>query len=448
MSVATDRGLTRALARSAAALAFEELPQDVVEIARQATLDWFGVTIGGCDQDAPRMLLETLPQGDPAHEGNVTVVGRALRLPALQAALVNGTASHALDFDDVNLSLPGHASVAVMAGALALAEQRRSSGQELITAFVAGYETACRVAVAVGPQPYLLGFHATGTIGTFGAAAACARLLGLDGERTAVAFGLAASQAAGLKCNFGTMSKPLHAGKACENGLLSALLAARGFTASAEALEAEQGFAAVSGGACDVGAALAGPVERWHLRENVFKHHAACFFTHSTIEGIRELRAGGLLATQAERVILHVSEVELGACAIAEPASELEVKFSIAHLAAMALLDRDTAVIADADVADPEVLALRARVSLLADGPAGEPTCVEVELRDGSALRAAVEVSRPQRDLAAQRERLSRKFLRLAEPVLGPVNAAALRDQVGNLDAAPDVRVLMSLASP
>jgi 2-methylcitrate dehydratase PrpD len=448
MSVATERGLTLALARGSSALAFEDMPHDVVEIARQALLDWFGVTIGGCGEEAPSMLLDTLPPGDSREQRNVTVVGRAVRLPALHAALVNGTASHALDFDDVNLTLPGHASVAVIAAALALAEQRRSSGRELITAFVAGYETACRVALAIGARPYLRGFHATGTVGTFAAAAACARLLGLDSERTAMAFGLAASQAAGLKCNFGTMAKPLHAGKACENGLLSALLADRGFTANSAAIEAAQGFAALAGGSCDMAAALAEPPDGWHLRENVFKYHAACFFTHSTIEGIRELRSGRLTtAAQVQRVTLHVSEVELGACAIAAPVSELEVKFSIAHLAAMALLDRDTTVITDADAADDEVLALRAKVGLVADGPAGEPTRVEVVLRDGSILCAAVAVGRPQRDLAAQQERLSRKFLRLAEPVLGPVRAAALREQLPGVDAAPDLRHLMALAA-
>jgi 2-methylcitrate dehydratase PrpD len=448
----SDSGLTFALAGRSSALAFGELPDDVVEIARHALLDWFGVTLGGSREAGPATLLASLASSRPADAlQGASVVGHAVRLAPLHAALVNGTASHALDFDDVNMTLPGHASVAVIGAALALAEQRDMGGEELITAFVAGYETACRIALAIGPQPYLRGFHSTGTLGTFGAAAACARLLGLDAERTSVAFGVAASQAAGLKCNFGTMTKSLHAGKACENGLLAALLAADGFTASGEAIEADQGFAALVGGTCDATAALAEPPAGWHIRDNLFKYHATCFFTHSTIDGIRELGANGrgrVTPEQVRRVRVHVGEVELGACAIPEPQTALEVKFSLVHLAAMALLDRGTAVITDENASDPDVIDLRERVELLDDGLAGEPTRVEIDLRDGSTVGAAVDVTKPQSDLEAQHARLARKYTSLAEPVLGTARAGELLERVRTLDAGAGVRGLMSLATP
>jgi 2-methylcitrate dehydratase PrpD len=448
MNVVAAPGLTLALGEKSSALAFEELPEDVLEIARQALLDWFGVTLSGSREDGPMMLIETLPPGDPSDYRTVSVVGHPVRLAAPHAALVNGTASHRLDFDDVNMHFLGHASVAVLGAALALAEQQDASGQDLITAFIAGYETACRIAVAIGPQPYLRGLHSTGTVGAFGAAAACARLLDLDAGQTAVAFGIAASQAAGLKCNLGTMTKSLHAGKACENGLLAALLAARGFTASTASIEADQGFAALAGGTCDMGAALADPPSGWFLRDNLFKYHAACFFTHSMIEGIRDLRsAGGVVAEQVEHVTVHVGEVELGACAIPEPATGLEVKFSLVHLAAMALLDRDTTVITDGDAVDPQVIALRSKVILADDGPTGQPTRVEVELRDGSVVHRAHDVGTPEKDLSAQHERLTRKFLSLAQPVIGSAAAAELLSQVRTLDSGISVRRLMSLVA-
>jgi 2-methylcitrate dehydratase PrpD len=446
MNVATATGLTARLASRAASVRFEELPTDVVELARQAMIDWFGVTLGGCREDGPLMLLEALTAGDPRESGTASVVGHGVRLATRDAALMNGTASHRLDFDDVNLRLPGHASVAVLGAALALGEQRDASGAELIVAFVAGYETACRVALAVGEQPYELGFHATGTIGTFGAAAACARLLELDQAATAVALGIAASEAAGLKCNLGTMTKSLHAGKACENGLLAAELAARGFTAKDCAIEAEQGFAAVSGGGCDAAAALADPPEGWFLRENLFKHHAACFFTHSAIDGVRELRAThDLTPEQLEGMKLHVSEVELGACAIAAPATGLEVKFSISHLAAMALLGRDTNVIEDADAADEEVVALRRRVVLVEDGTAGRPTRVEIELSDGSTLVACCDVNAPEKDLGVQLVRLERKFRSLSAPAIGEARAGQLLELLGSVEER-DVRAVMAAA--
>src|SRR5262249_14371887 len=153
-----------------------------------------------------------------------------------------GAAAHALDYDDVNVAIPGHPSVAILPGLLALAERQRASGRDVSTAFVAGYETACRIGIALLPGHYHLGFHATGTIGSLGAAAACARLLGLSAMARAAALGIAATQAAGLKAQFGTMCKPFHAGKAAQNGLLAARLAARGFTSRDDILECAQGF--------------------------------------------------------------------------------------------------------------------------------------------------------------------------------------------------------------
>jgi len=449
--IETERSaaLTGALAGKAATLDHAQIPADAVEVARHCLIDWFGVTLGGCREPAPSMLLDALGAGAPAPpaDGGCTVVGRGLRLAPMDAALLNGTASHVLDFDDVNMSFLGHASVAVLGAALALAERLDADGSELITAFVAGYETACRLAVAIGSEPYVRGWHSTGTVGTFGAAAACARLLGLDPERTAVALALAASEAAGVKANLGTMAKSLHAGRACANGQLAAQLAARGFTANPDAIEAAQGFAALSGGTCDADAALAEPPSGWYVRDNLFKYHAACYFTHSTLEGVRSLRRDGRVdAAALDELTLHVSELELGACAIPEPTTGLEVKFSIAHLAAMAMLDRPTAAIADADAHDDEVIAVRERVTLSPGAVAGQPTAIEARLTDGSTARAAVDVNTPQRDLPAQRDRLSQKFALLAAPVLGAGRAAGLLDALAGLDAGVRIRDVLALA--
>jgi 2-methylcitrate dehydratase PrpD len=432
--------LTRELVKRSSALAFDDLPGEVVEVARQALLDWFGVTLGGSQEPGPRILLQSLTSGAGDGDGDgVTVVGHERLLAPPAAALVNGTASHVLDFDDVNARFLGHASVAVAGAALALAEQLDASGAELIAAFVAGYETACRIAVALGPEPYARGFHYTGTVGTFGAAAACARLLALEEPATAVAFGIAASQAAGLKSNFGTMTKSLHAGKACESGLLAALLAANGFTASPNAIE---GFAGSAGGNCDAAAALADPPAGWYLLDNLFKYHATCYWTHSAIEGVLSLE---LDVRNVQSVELHVSDLELGTCVIPAPATGLEVKFSIAHLAAMALLGRDLTVIGDRDAFDDGVIELRERIQLHTDGVAGQPTHVVMQLRDGSEVEAAVDVNSASRDLAGQAERLDRKFSRLAEPVVGRGAADDLRALLGSLDGGVGVRELMAL---
>jgi len=439
-------GLTETLARLASEMSYESLAPDVIELARHALLDWFAVTLGAGEQEPTRILLATLPPSSADDASAVTIVGHRARYAPLQAALINGTASHALDFDDVNAVFLGHVSVAVLGAALALAEQRDATAGELLCAFAAGYDTACRIAAAIGPEPYMRGFHQTGTVGTFAAAAACARLLALDTAATATAFGIAVSEASGACANFGTMTKPLHAGKACENGLLAALLAAHGFSANRGAIEADKGFAAISGGSCDVAAATRAAEPGAGLRDNLFKYHAACFWTHSTLEGIAGLRAHqGLTAERVQRADIHVGELELGMCSIAAPAGALEVKFSIAHLAAMALLGRSTAVVSDADAQDAELVAMRSRVQLVADGDPSQPTLVEVTTADG-VLSARHDVAVAERDLAVQAARLSGKFRSLAGPVLGD-RAELLLSRTLGLQPQDRVRELMALAA-
>ena len=438
-------GLTAEIAARTAGLGFEDIPSDVIELVRHCVLDWFGVTVAGSREPAAQIVLaEAVSEA----RGESTVVGRPERLPASMAALVNGTASHALDYDDVNTAMTGHPTVAILAALLALAETRHDPGRDVACAFVAGYEAQCRVAQAVGDAPYQRGFHATGTIGTFGAAAACARLLGLDADRTAVALGIAATQAAGMKSMFGTMSKPLHAGKSCANGLLAARLAARGFTANPAAIEAEQGFAEVSGGRLNADRALA---DGWFLRGNLFKYHAACFATHSTIEGVRRLRGqAGFGAADVDRVVVHANAAQLRMCAIPEPETGLEAKFSLRHLVAMALSDVDTAnteSFTDACARDAALVTLRQRVEVEADGPDRAGTPVDVVLRDGATLRIAHDVSVPAADLDGQRIALRAKFDALCAPVLGAAPARKLAELTAELDRLDDVGVLMNASA-
>jgi 2-methylcitrate dehydratase PrpD len=418
-------GLTAQLAERSAELSFDQLPDDVVAMARLCMLDWLGVTIVGSREPAPRTLLRTLAPN--AVTGGASVIGHGLRVSPLRAALVNGTSSHVLDYDDVNATLIGHPSVAILAAVLALAESLHSGGPEFLCAFVAGYETACRVAAAVGPLSYLRGFHHTGTIGTLGAAAACAKLLSLDAERTTMALALAATQAAGLGCMVGTMSKSFHAGKACENGLLAALLAQNGFTANESAIEGAKGLAATASGNCDAAAALAEPPSGWHILSNLFKFDASCYMTHSTLAGIRELRGQHDLNTdEIAQIRLHLGELEFATCALPTPTTGLEVKFSVAHLAAMAALDRSTVVIQDAAASDPAVIALRDKVTVTDDGTSGAPTLVEVLLNDGTRRSVTCDVTTPEHDLTRLQSRVEDKFRAVTAAHIGADRTEAL----------------------
>ena len=446
----TQAGLTGTLAAQACAVTYEALPEAVRELARQCVLDYYGVALAGADDPLVAILLDEMREAGGAEQASV--VGHKARLPVLAAALVNGAIGHALDYDDVNLAMPGHPSVAILPGLLALAEERRSSGREVIAAFVAGYETACRIGMALRPGHYGRGFHATGTVGAFGAAAACAHLLGLDAAATAQALGIAGTQAAGLKSQFGTMCKPFHAGRAAQNGLLAARLAARGFSSRPDFVECEQGFAATHSANFAPEAALAEPPGGWYILANLFKYHAACYMTHAPIECGRALREeNDLRPDEIAALTLSVNRGSSRICNIPAPGDGLEAKFSLRQTVAMALAGVDTAGLASYSVAtatDPALVALRERLDLdFRDDLPDAGAELSVTLRDGRTLRASHDAGIASADIADQGSRLTAKFDALAEPVLGPARAAELRRAIASLDGLPDSGEVARLAS-
>ena len=226
---------TRDLAAWIASVKSSEMGDRPRRWAKHAILDWFGVTLAGATDPLVGILAEDAL--DSGEAGASRLVGRSEKVSPSFAAMINGAASHALDYDDVNKRLHGHPTVPVVPAVLALAEQKGLSGKDVVEAFIVGYEIECLIGEMMGMSHYDHGWHATATVGTFGAAAGCARMLGLDSEKSAMALGIAATQAAGLKSMFGTMCKPLHAGKAAMNGLMAARWAARGFTSRADALD-------------------------------------------------------------------------------------------------------------------------------------------------------------------------------------------------------------------
>jgi 2-methylcitrate dehydratase PrpD len=446
----SGENFTRALARKFAALEYEALPPQAHELARQCILDYFGVAVAGAGDELVRVLLDELAEAGGASQASV--IGHRSRLPALSAALLNGAAGHALDYDDVNMAMPGHPSVAILPGLLALAEMRRSSGREVITAFVAGYETACRIGAALQPGHYNLGFHSTGTVGAFGAAAACARLLGLDAEVTAMALGIAGTQAAGLKSQFGTMCKPFHAGKAAQNGLLAARLAARGFSSRADIIECVQGFALTHGPDFAPEAALTTPEAGLHLFANLFKYHAACYLTHAPIECARRLREQHRLTPEAVAgITLRLDASCERVCNIPAPVDGLQSKFSLRQTVAMALAGVDTASLgaySAENACDPALTGLRERIEIAWQESWPQTLAeLEIELTDGNRLTARHDAGVPAADIADQGRRLAAKFDALVEPVLSAPRTRELRETIAGLDRLTNVAELAELAA-
>jgi 2-methylcitrate dehydratase PrpD len=442
--------LTRTLAARAAALEFDALPPAAVALTRQCVLDYLGVALAGAGDPLVAILLDELREAGGAPQASL--VGHAGRLPALSAALANGAAGHALDYDDVNLVMPGHPSVAILPGLLALAEVGQSSGRNVVVAFVAGYETACRLGAALRPGHYDRGFHATATIGSLGAAAACARLLGLDAETTAAALGIAATQAAGLKSQFGTMCKPLHAGKAAQNGLLAARLARRGFTGRPDLVECEQGFAVTHGADFTPEAALAEPAGGFHLFANLFKYHAACYLTHAPIECARRLREEHRLDPDRIAAITLRLDRSCGkVCNIPAPTDGLESKFSLRHTVAMALAGIDTASLgaySAENAQNPALAGLRERTAIdFQDGWPQSLAELEIVLTDGGRVAARHDSGIPADDIARQGVRLGDKFDALVEPVLGAPRARELRQAIDGLDSLAEIGCLTRLAA-
>ncbi len=448
MNAAAERQITRALVEAVRTLRYDDLPDDVREVARHCVLDFFGVALAGAREPLADFLVDVVAK--PENASAASLIGRCERATAATAALVNGAAGHALAFDDAHMGMSGHPTVPVLPAVLALAEQTHANGKALLTAFVAGVELECRLGLLLGPRHYEVGFHSTGTLGTFGAAAAAAHLLGLDEPAWLHAMGLAGTQAAGLKSTFGSMGKPLHAGRAASTGLVSALLAERGFTAAPNVVEVSQGFAATHAGAPGDGGSLDRVAGRFLIRDTLFKYHAACYLTHAPIEAARTIRARDRVSGErVESVEVTVAPTLLGVCNIQEPATGLEGKFSLRATTALALLGRDTAELAtysDATMRDPALVRLRDRIRIVTD-PALPTTRARVDVAAaGGRFAAEVDTGTPSADLSAQRARLREKFDALATPILGASRSAELAEAALHVDELPDAARILDLS--
>ncbi|MBL4719565.1 MAG: MmgE/PrpD family protein [Alphaproteobacteria bacterium] len=438
-----DSDLTLRLAEYAMGLSLDDLPAETVEAARHCLMDWLGVTLAGSKEPLAKIMRDEAVEegGNP----QATILGGGGQTSALQAALVNGATGHALDYDDVNLTMIGHPTAAVAPAILALAEKNALSGKELLTALIAGIEIECRVGAMMNESHYNAGWHATGTVGTFGAAAGAAHLLGMDAEACARALGIAGTQAAGLKAMFGTMCKPFHAGKAAANGLYAAQLASRGFESRTDVLECEQGFADTQTTEYDPAAALAEMGTVFHTRNVLFKYHAACYGTHAAIEAASNLkRAHNIDPANVAEVEIGVRDTLLKMCNIQEPVTGLEGKFSLRFTTAMALLGENTGLIANYNVAkvqDAEIVELRDRIKVVNNQDMGKAgAAMKISMKDGSVHQISIDVETPEPDLKRQWSRLSDKFRDMAGPVIGGAKADRVVDMVAGLEIIGNVR--------
>lgn len=357
------------LASFVAELRYEALPERAVRLAERCFIDTVGVTLAGTREGAGATAVAvTVTEG----EGETTLLGHGETAPLSDALFANGTAGHGLDFDDVSWGMDGHPSVTLVAPAFAIGERVEATGKDLVTAFVAGFEVECYLASAISPGHYERGWHATATFGVFGAAATAASLLDTSPIETRHALNIAASLPAGLKRNFGSMTKPLHVGQAVRSGVTAAILAADGFTADSHAIGGERGFWELYAGKAGVGDPTPLPPDRWAIIDDGvhIKKYPCCYFTHTSIANAVEVATvHDLSPDDIERVHVRASQGALDALAHDNPSNGLEAKFSLPYTVAYGLVRQELGLAAFEDGAwmDPTVDALRERVTYTVD---------------------------------------------------------------------------------
>jgi 2-methylcitrate dehydratase PrpD len=425
---------------------FAALPGDVQRHARHSLTDTLGVQALGSVTEPVQMLrrvvLNRLPEG-------ATVIGpEPVRADPLSAAMINGLAGHIRDFDDAGAG--GHVSAIIVPVTLALAEIHAASGADVLSAMVSGYETAFRINNLLTQTHYYLGFHSSGTVGTFGATAAACRLLGLPREQWLMAFGIAGSLAAGLIANFGSMTKPLHTASAARAGILAARLAQEGFTGSAQVLEHKLGFVRTHTMNSDAAAALRPLGRPWALSSMMYKFNAACTGTHSGGDGTRALlREHNLTVDDVAGMTLRVPKIQTEVANIQWPQTVEQAKFSIRFVAAAALLGINTAEAfpeQDSQIADP---AVQSAIGLIQVLPLeginhGGRTDIEMRLKTGQTLAASFDSTIPMTDLDAEQAKIAGKFRHTAATLWNDAVIDSALERLLKFEREPSVRAFLA----
>jgi len=411
------------------------IPPRVVERARGFILDGIGVTLAGSVEEGSRILRRYVQQMNGRKEA--TIIGTMINAPVPKAALLDGAFGHAMDYDDTQLStskkavygLLTHPTVPVLAAALAVGEKLRVSGRELVTAYVLGVEVECRLADAIDPRHYQSGFHSTATMGGLGAAMAVGKLLRLDHEQLERALGLAASMASGLRENFGTMTKPLHAGRAAENGVTAAQLARLGFTSARNILEAKRGFFNAMAGGFDR-SKIAGRLGRPYFMEKPgisIKPYPSGSLSHPAQDLILEMvKEHQLLADEIARISVGTNSNVPNALIYPMPKTALEAKFSIPFCMAIAVLEKKAGIaqFVDKKALSPKVVELMRRVRLYVDNEMeglgyDQVRCrIAVELKSGKIIAGRKDVAKGHPLNPMSWDELGEKFRDCAGPII------------------------------
>lgn len=440
---------SRALATHIVGTRPEALGEQDRHEAKRALVNYVGCALGGAEHPAMDIAIRAL--GPYTGQATAGVLGRKERFDPLFASFVNGISSHVHDFDDTTPSNYIHPTSPVASALFAYASHNPVTGNDFLNAFVLGYETVTRIGNATYPAHYRRGWHSTGSIGVFGAAVAIGKLLNLDERAMVHAIGLAATQGAGIRDNFGAMAKSFHPGRSAQSGYIAALLAREGFTSGPSPLEGPRGFAEVTAGEYDLDIVTDGLGQDHLLELNTYKPFACGIVVHPTIDACLQIHAEQEIdPRQIEKVELRVAPLVLDLCNQRDISTGLEGKFSIYHAAAHSLARKRStlAEFTDEAVNDPEIAALRAKVSAVADASVSEDgVAVAITLASGAVVRKSLDMSigniaKPLSDM-----QLEAKF-RDQATVLAGDRIDALIDQLWKIDKIGNVGDVVETAVP
>jgi 2-methylcitrate dehydratase PrpD len=438
--------LTKTLCGRLANAKFSDLSVAAKHQARRGVLDWIGCALAGSGHKTISTLLEVLQEvsGRP----QATVLGRRLRLGLRDAPLANGQMGHVLDFDDTHMGgVVLHASSPILAALFALAERRPVSGADFMLAYAVGFEAGVRTGWSA-PGHHKGGWHLTGTLGTIAAGVAGGKLLKLDPQRLTYAMGIAATQAAGMQQNRGTMCKSFHAGKSAANGVLAALLAERGFDSTQEIIEGKKGFSRIYSDVAAPEQLNARLDQGWLIETNGHKPYACGVVLHPLIDAVIAIRNRDRIdPATVSQISLRVHPFVLSITDVVDPATGLQSKFSTLHSAAVALVDGAAGIAqySDERARDPLVATLRGKVKAVADETLGKDEAYAAIVTGNTRHEVHIPhatgtAENPMSDLA-----IEAKYLANATPVIGPERAERARDLVWALDKQLDMRDLIGL---
>ncbi len=451
-AVAADHNappITAQLARFVAEHPSQGWSETIEHEAHRTFLNWLGCAIGAAKHEAVESALAAVNMLAPSQQA--TIAGRAERVDMASAALINGISSHTFDFDDTHLKTIIHPAGPVASAVMALAETQINSGRQVLDALVLGIEVACRMGNLVYPQHYDRGWHITGSTGTLGAAAACARLLGLNAQQTAMALGIAASQPVGLREQFGTMTKPFHPGGAARAGLMSALMAKHGFTSSPRSLEAPRGWAQVLSTKYDWREAQDELGQRFEISFNAYKPFACGIVIHPSIDACAQLRAQGVKAEEVKSIELRVHPLVLELTGKKTPQDGLQGKFSVYHGCAVGLIfgRAGEEEFSDHIVRREDVVSLRDKVQAVVDNSVREESVyVTAHLNDGRSVKVYVEHAMGSLQKPMTDADLEGKFHDLCDPILGAARVNDILKKCWSLGKAPNLQSLLTMLKP